>query len=274
MDYGKMFRVAPGSTVNLHKIDPDFTDKHTDKDSAAIETEKCNGKMDKLQYLMYAENRQSLLICLQAMDAGGKDGTINHVFGAMNPMGTRFHGFKAPSSEEAGHDFLWRIHKLTPVKGEVVIFNRSHYEDVLAVRVNKLVPREVWSERYDLINDFEKNLVQNGTHILKFFLHISAEEQLHRFKQRLDDPERHWKISDSDYTERKLWHEYQEAYEDVLRKTSSKHAPWFVIPANHKWFRNLAISRIVSETLDSLHMKLPTPVVNLDKIRRQYHAAD
>ena len=160
-----------------------------------------------------------------------------------------------------------------PAKGEVVIFNRSHYEDVLIARVNKLVPKKVWSQRYDLINDFEKNLFENGTHILKFFLHISADEQLQRFKQRLDDPARHWKISADDYSARKLWTQYQEAYEDALNMTSTRHAPWFVIPANHKWFRNLAVSRIVTETLGSLEMNFPAPGVDIDEIRRQYHAA-
>ena len=274
MDYLKLFRVEPGSKVKLNKIDPDFKDKHEDKESAELELVKQNQKIHDLQYLMYAENRRSLLICLQAMDAAGKDGTINHVFSAMNPQGARVHGFKIPSHEEAAHDFLWRIHNSTPAKGEVVIFNRSHYEDVLVVRVHKLVPKEVWSERYDLINDFERNLVENGTHILKFFLHISADEQLRRFKQRLDDPARHWKITDADYAERRLWPEYQKAYEDALEKTSTKHAPWFVIPANHKWFRNLAVSRIVTGALESLDMKFPEPVVNIDEIRLQYHAAE
>jgi PPK2 family polyphosphate:nucleotide phosphotransferase len=274
MDYSKLFRVEPGSKVKLNKIDPAFKDKHEDKESAELELVTQNKKIHDLQYLMYAENRRSLLICLQAPDAAGKDGTINHVFAAMNPQGARVHGFKAPSHEEAAHDFLWRIHNYTPAKGEVAIFNRSHYEDVLVVRVHKLVPKEVWSERYDLINDFERNLVENGTHILKFFLHISEDEQLRRFKQRLDDPARQWKITDADYTERRLWPEYQNAYEDALEKTSTKHAPWFVIPANHKWFRNLAVSGIVVDALESLGMKLPAPAVNIENIRRQYHAAE
>ena len=274
MDYRNLFRIEPGGKVDLNKIDPDFKGKHEDKESAEIEIARHNQKMRDLQYLMYAENGRSLLICLQAMDAAGKDGTINHVFGTMNPQGTRVHGFKTPSHEEAAHDFLWRIHGQVPAKGEVVIFNRSHYEDVLAVRVHRLVPKEVWSKRFDLINDFEQNLVENGTHILKFFLHISEDEQLRRFKQRLDDPARHWKISDADYAERRLWPEYQDAYEDAIGKTSTKHAPWFVIPANHKWFRNLAVSSIVVDTLESLGMILPAPAVNIEDIRRQYHAAE
>ena len=188
MDYSELFRVKPGSKVKLGEIDPNFTAKHENKASAQDQLDKYTRKLRELQYLLYAEGKRSLLICLQALDAAGKDGTINHVLGNMNPQGTRVHGFKVPSKEEAAHDFLWRIHRQTPGKGEVVIFNRSHYEDVLVVRVHNLVPKEVWSKRFDLINEFEKNLVDNGTLILKFFLHISADEQLRRFKQRIDDP--------------------------------------------------------------------------------------
>jgi PPK2 family polyphosphate:nucleotide phosphotransferase len=273
MNYSDLFRVEPGSKINLLKIGPDFKDKNMNKESANGEIAEQNQRLRDLQYLMYAENRRSLLICLQAMDAAGKDGTIRHVLGAMNPQGTRVHAFKAPTGEELAHDFLWRVHLRTPGKGEVAIFNRSHYEDVLVARVHNLVPRKVWKKRYDIINNFEKNLVENGTHILKFFLHISEDEQLRRFKQRLDDPARHWKISDSDYSERKLWPEYMEAYEEALSRTSTKHANWFVIPANHKWFRNLAVSRIVAETMESFDMKFPAPKADIEEIRKQYHAA-
>ena len=247
MNYREQFQVQPGSKVKLRDIDPDFTAKHDDKDSAQEHLAKYAEKLRQLQYLLYAEGRHSLLICLQAMDAAGKDGTINHVLGNMNPQGTRVSGFKTPSREEAAHDFLWRIHPRTPGKGEVAIFNRSHYEDVLVVRVHNLVPESVWSKRYDVINEFEKGLAAAGTRILKFFLHISADEQLRRFKQRLDDPARHWKITENDYAERKLWPDYTKAYEDALSATSTKHAPWFVIPANHKWFRNLAVAKMVVE---------------------------
>ena len=274
MSYRKMFQVEPGGKLTLSEIDPGFTAKHKNKTAAAADLEKYTQKLRDLQYLLYAECKWSLLICLQALDAAGKDGTINHVLGIMNPQGTRVHGFKVPSKDEAAHDFLWRVHRQTPGKGEVVIFNRSHYEDVLGARVHDLVPKSVWSERYDLINDFEKGLVANGTHIIKFFLHISPEEQLRRFKQRLDDPARHWKISESDYSERELWPRYTRAYEECLSKTSTKHAPWYVIPANHKWFRNLAVSKIVAETLESLDMQFPTPSVDLNDIRRKYHAAE
>jgi PPK2 family polyphosphate:nucleotide phosphotransferase len=191
----------------------------------------------------------------------------------MNPQGTSVFGFKQPSREEAARDFLWRAHLRTPGKGEVVIFNRSHYEDVLVVRVHKLVPHSVWSKRYDLINDFEKMLAASGTHILKFYLHISPQEQLSRFAQRLDDPSRNWKISDSDYSERELWPQYVDAYEDAMALTSTKRAPWYVIPANHKWFRDLAVSQIIADTMDEMGLKLPPAHVDLADIRRKYHAA-
>jgi PPK2 family polyphosphate:nucleotide phosphotransferase len=229
--------------------------------------------MNKLQYLLYADGSQSLLVVLQALDAGGKDGVVRHVFSAMNPQGTSVFGFKQPSRQEAAHDFLWRAHLRTPGKGEVVIFNRSHYEDVLIVRVHKQEPKAVWSKRYDLINDFEQMLTENGTRILKFYLHISPVEQLERFKQRLDDPARHWKISEADYSERKLWPDYIEAFEEAMERTSTKHAPWFVVPSNHKWFRNFAISAIVADTLEDMKLKLPPTQVDIAEIRRKYHAA-
>jgi PPK2 family polyphosphate:nucleotide phosphotransferase len=268
-----MFQVEPGARLKLGKISPAFTGKYKDKDAAKELLKKHTQKLRDLQYLLYAENKRSLLICLQALDAAGKDGTIKHVLGNMNPQGTRVRSFKVPSHEEASHDFLWRIHQQTPATGEVVIFNRSHYEDVLVVRVHQLVPKNVWAQRYDRINEFEKQVAAAGTHIIKFFLHISPEEQLRRFKQRLDDPARHWKISESDYSERELWHDYTAAYEEAISKTSTKHAPWYVIPADHKWFRNLMISKIVVETLQSLDMKFPASSVNLEDIRRKYHTA-
>jgi len=272
MNYVKQFGVKPGSKVNLAKVDASFTDKHESHEHALPEIETYTQKLHDLQYLMYAEGKRSLLICLQGRDAAGKDGSINHVLGAMNPQGCTVTGFKVPSKEEAAHDFLWRYHQHTPGKGQVAIFNRSHYEDVLVVRVHDLVPKAVWSKRYEQINDFEKTLADNGTHILKFYLHIDPDEQLERFKQRIEDPARHWKISDGDYAERPFWDAYTEAFEDALGKTSTDHAPWFIIPSNHKWFRNLAISRIVAETLESLNMKFPEPTVDIDEIKNKYHA--
>ena len=274
MKYSKRFRVKPGEKVKLGKIPRDVKGRLGDKKEIAAKLEKYTNKLREMQYLLYAEGKRSLLICLQALDAAGKDGTISHVLGAMNPQGTHVHGFKAPSKEELAHDFLWRIAQQTPRKGEVAIFNRSHYEDVLVVRVHKLAPKSIWSERYDLINDFEKGLAANGTYIIKFFLHIDKDEQLRRFKKRIDDPARHWKISESDYSEREHWDDYTKAYEEALSKTSTKHAPWYVIPANDKTFRNLAVSRIVIETLESLDMKFPEPTVGIKDVKRKYHAAE
>ncbi len=271
MDYLKKFCVKPGSRINLSKIDPGFSDQHESHKHALPEMKRYVKKMEELQYLLYAESRRSLLIVLQGRDAAGKDGTINHVLTGMNPQGCTVTGFKVPSKEEAAHDFLWRYHKATPGRGQVAIFNRSHYEDVLVQRVHNMVPKDIWSGRYEHINDFERMLYENGTHILKFYLHIDPEEQLKRFKQRIDDPTRHWKISDGDYAERPYWDAYTEAFEDALSKCSTKHAPWFIIPANHKWFRNLAISKIVSETLDSLDMKFPEPTVDISEIKKKYH---
>ena len=273
MDYRKHFIVKPGSKVHLGRIDPGDTGKHDSHEKALPEIRRHAERMDKLQYLLYADGAQSLLVVLQALDAGGKDGVVRHLFSGMNPQGTTSVCFKQPSKSEAAHDFLWRAHLKAPGKGEVVIFNRSHYEDVLVVRVHKLVPTSVWSNRYGLINDFEKMLSANGTSILKFFLHISPDEQLARFKERLDDPARQWKISESDYSERKLWPEYVAAFEEAMEKTSTRHAPWYVIPSNHKWFRDLAISQIVADTLEEMGLKLPPTQVDINEIRRKYHAA-
>jgi PPK2 family polyphosphate:nucleotide phosphotransferase len=273
MNYFERFKIAPRSKVKLKDMDPAFTDGHKSHESAAEEIAHYQKKLCELQDLLYAERRHSLLVCLQAVDTGGKDGVINHVLSAMNPQGCRVAAFKQPTTEELAHDFLWRAHTAAPARGEVVIFNRSHYEDVLIVRVHNLVPKPVWSRRYDRINDFEKNLLANDTQILKFFLHISKEEQLKRFKERLDDPSKHWKISEADYKERGFWDDYTAAYEEALSHCSTEHAPWFVIPANHKWFRNLAIARIVVEHLESLKMQYPKPTVDMERIRREYHAA-
>jgi len=267
------FRIEPGTRVDVNKLDPDAREGYQDKRSAATELAAQVRRLQALQFQLYAENRRSLLICLQAMDAGGKDGVIRHVVGPLNPQGTRVHCFREPTPEETAHDFLWRVHRHTPARGEIAIFNRSHYEDVLVVRVRELVPEAVWSQRYALINDFEKNLAAGHTTILKFYLHISPDEQLKRFRKRLDDPTRHWKISLSDYRERQLWPRYRQAYEEALSRTSTGHAPWFVIPANRKWFRNLAISRIIAETLESLEMSFPPPTVDLQQVRSLYHAA-
>jgi PPK2 family polyphosphate:nucleotide phosphotransferase len=271
MKPSKAFRVDPGTKVKLRDIDPSFHDKYRDKAAAAAELAETAERMRELQYRLYANGRQAVLIILQGMDASGKDGTISHVFSAMNPLGIVVAAFKEPTHEELAHDFLWRVHKRVPALGFAGVFNRSHYEAVVVERVHQLVPHKVWSKRYDRINDFEKNLVESGsTHILKFYLHISEDEQLERLERRLDDPSRQWKVSDADFTERRLWPEYTEAYEDVFRKTSTADAPWYIIPANHKWYRNLAIAWIIVDALEALDLKIPPPKVDIQALRRKY----
>ena len=273
-NYRKKLIVKPGSRIRLKHFDPSYHGKHESRESALPEIQKNLQKMDQLQYLMYAENKHSLLIVLQGLDAAGKDGVVRHVLTGMNPEGCVSVNFKQPTKEELAHDFLWRVHPHVPARGSVAIFNRSHYEDVLVARVHGLVPEKIWSKRYDQINDFERLIVtENNTTILKFFLHISKGEQLARFKKRLDDPARQWKISDSDYKERDYWSDYIRAFEDVLTKTSTEHAPWFIIPSNHKWFRDLAISQIIVRQVKDMDMQLPKPTVNIAEIRRQYHQA-
>jgi PPK2 family polyphosphate:nucleotide phosphotransferase len=273
MSYLEQFKVRPGSRVKLADVEPGFKDHHESHEEAAEEIEHYRKRLLELQELLYVERQHSLLVCLQAMDTGGKDGVINHFLGAMNPQGCRVAHFRQPTAEEAAHDFLWRAHRAAPARGEVVIFNRSHYEDVLVVRVHNLVSKDVWSLRYAHINDFEQTLSEAGAQILKFYLHVSCDEQLARFKERLEDPTKQWKISESDYTERKFWPDYMTAYEEALSRCSTGHAPWFVIPANHKWFRNLAVARIVVEHLEALGLKYPKPAVDIARIRREYHAA-
>jgi len=273
-NYSKKLDVKPGSKIRLKDFDPGYHGKHGSHKSALPEIEENRQKMDELQYLMYAENKHSLLVVLQGLDAAGKDGVVRHVFTGMNPEGCVAVNFKEPTAKELAHDFLWRVHPHVPAKGSVVIFNRSHYEDVLVARVHGLVPKKVWSKRYDEINDFEHLFVtENNTTILKFFLHISKDEQLARFKARLDNPTRQWKISESDYKEREYWGDYVKAFEDVLTKTSTEHAPWFIIPSNHKWFRDLAISQIIAQQMEAMGMQFPKPIVNLAEIRREYHQA-
>jgi PPK2 family polyphosphate:nucleotide phosphotransferase len=273
MSYLERFRVPPGARVRLADTDPSFKDHHESHEAAAAEIEQYRKRLVDLQEMLYVERRRSVLICLQGLDTAGKDGTIKHILSAMNPQGCTVAQFRQPTAQEAAHDFLWRVHRATPARGEVAIFNRSHYEDVLVVRVHELVPKSMWSQRYERINAFERGLADEGTQILKFFLHISSEEQLARFKARLDDPTKQWKISESDYQERKSWSAYVTAYEEALSRCSTEHAPWFVIPSNHKWFRNLAIGRILVEHLEGLKLSYPRPTVDLEPIRREYHQA-
>jgi PPK2 family polyphosphate:nucleotide phosphotransferase len=251
-----------GGSVNLSKQDANATPSVRDKQEAAERLEANLALLDDLQYRLYAEGRRSLLLVFQGMDAAGKDGVIRKVATAFNPQGCRAWSFKVPTPEEAAHDFLWRIHRATPPKGDVAIFNRSHYEDVLVVRVHDLVPKSVWSERYEIINEFEKRLTEDGTTILKFFLHIDHDEQTQRIRERLDDPAKHWKFSEADLNERKHWDDYQAAFADVLGRCSTKHAPWYVIPANRKWYRDVAVSDIIVEALAEMN---PRPkAVKLD----------
>jgi PPK2 family polyphosphate:nucleotide phosphotransferase len=274
MDYRDLFFVDPDKTLKLKDLDPAYKGHHETAEAAAADTARYQSELMSRQSLLYAEKKHSVLIVLQAPDAGGKDGTVNHVFAAFNPQGANVTGFKQPTPLELAHDFLWRVHPHAPAKGEIAIFNRSHYEDVLVTRVHKLIDKPTLTARYARIREFEKGLAEAGTTILKFFLHISKEEQLVRFAARLDDPERNWKISESDYAERALWDNYTIAFEEALSATSTRHAPWFVIPANHKWFRNLAVSQIVADAMDDLHMSYPKPTVDLADIRRKYHAAE
>jgi len=264
---GKRFLVRPGTKVRLAEHDPDDTAGFEDKDAVRKILAKNLAQLEKLQYLMYAESRRALLIVLQGMDASGKDGTIRHVMDGFNPQGCSVTSFKPPTAEELKHDFLWRIHKAIPGRGDIGIFNRSHYEDVLVARVHGLVPKPVWKGRYEQINAFEKTLADSGVAILKFMLHISKEEQRRRFQERIDDPHKRWKVAPSDFADRKLWSEYRKAYEEALDRCSRPWAPWFVIPSDHKWFRNFAVSQILVDTLKAFDMKFPKPAHDLSKIR-------
>ncbi|MFK8112277.1 MAG: polyphosphate kinase 2 family protein [Rubripirellula sp.] len=270
MDFLKEHRVKPGDSVKLGSIKTEQTGPFRSKDEAREFTSETNDKIRELQYRFFVEGKQSLLVVLQAPDAAGKDGLIRKVLGRMNPQGCRTFPFKVPSKEELAHDFLWRIHKCTPGKGMVSIFNRSHYEDVLVVRVEDIVPKKVWNERYDLINSFEENLVAAGTRILKLYLHISPQEQLERFKKRLDNPDKHWKLNPGDYAAREKWNAYRGAYEDAISKCNTKAAPWFVIPADNKWYRDAAVAGILHQTLKDMDPKMPPVDVDLDEIRALY----
>ena len=256
----KHFRIDDPDSFDLDKFDPDDTSGGpSSKDEARAAADEMHERLAELQELLFAGHAHKLLVVLQGMDTSGKDGTVRHVMHGVSPANVRVISFKKPSSAELDHDYLWRVHPHVPGNGDIVIFNRSHYEDVLIVRVHDLVPAEVWKQRYAQINEFERMLSENGVTILKFFLHISRKEQRERLQARLDDPTKRWKFQHGDLEERELWDEYKKAYEDAVRKTSTHWAPWYVIPANRKWFRDYVVADILIKTLEKFDMKWPQP---------------
>lgn len=266
MDFAK-YRVRPGSKVDLKKWDPDDSSASpVTKEERQSRLAELAGELDKLQDLLYAEHKRSVLVVLQGMDTSGKDGTIRHVFGEVDPLGVRVAAFKRPTEEEASRDFLWRVHQKVPGKGEVVIFNRSHYEDVLVVRVHKSITNAECKRRYRRIREFEQLLIDNGTVVLKLFLHISKDEQKRRLQERVDDPKKQWKFNLADLAERKLWRSYTNAYADALGATSTAAAPWYVVPSNSKTNRNLVVSSVLRDTLKAMKLKYPRPSEKLDGI--------
>jgi PPK2 family polyphosphate:nucleotide phosphotransferase len=250
-------RVRPGRPIHLGDVDPDDNGGFADKKAARVSLERDLERLRERQRLLYADGRYALLVVLQAMDTGGKDGAVRHVMSGLNPSGCTVTSFKAPCPHDLAHDFLWRIHRETPARGVIGVFNRSHYEDVLVVRVRELVPSAVWKERYQQINEFERMLTENGTRIVKFYLHISKGEQKRRLRERLSDPQKNWKFSEGDLAERKLWPRYAEAYEDAINRCSTEWAPWYVVPANVKWARDAMIARVLLETMDSMRLRWP-----------------
>jgi PPK2 family polyphosphate:nucleotide phosphotransferase len=264
-DYPR-WRVEPGTRMRLADIDPDECEHYGRKKDVVDELKHHRDRISDLQARLYGEHRRSLLIVLQAMDTGGKDGTIKGVFAGVNPQGCQVWSFKAPSNEEADHDFLWRYHQKAPSKGMIHIFNRSHYEDVLIVRVKDLVPESVWRPRYEAINQFESALTSSGVTVLKFFLHISKDEQQRRLESRLEDPDKRWKFSSNDLKERAYWDDYQAAFEDAVNQCSTPYAPWYVIPANRKWYRNLVVARSIADTLEAMDPRFPPAEKGLDKV--------
>lgn len=260
------YRIKPGEKVDLSRHDPDDTSAWDgSKEDGKAKLEKLLAELDALQNVLYAEHKHKVLVVIQALDTGGKDGTIHAVFGALNPQGVKVASFKVPTPIEADHDYLWRIHQHTPAKGEIAIFNRSQYEDILAVRVHQLVPEKVWRRRFRHIVEFERMLADEGTTIIKLYLNISQDEQRQRLLERIDTPEKQWKFSPGDLEERKLWKDYIAAFEDVLSETSSEDAPWYVVPANRNWYRNLVVAGILVKTLDKLKMEYPAPVENIEQ---------
>lgn len=265
------YRIAQNASVDLDEFETYYSGE-IEKKEGKSRLKEHNKTLRDLQELLYAEGKQKVLVILQGIDTSGKDSTIEHVFGDVNPQGTKVTNFKVPSKKELAHDYLWRVHQYTPGTGEIVIFNRSHYEDVLVVRVHELVPKEVWGKRYEHINAFEKLLADEGTTIIKFFLNVSKKEQAERFLARLDRPHKRWKFNPGDLEERKYWDDYKAAYEDMLSLTSKPWAPWYVIPSDRKWYRNLVIASIIEETIKNLDMEYPAEVEDIDAYRGQLEA--
>jgi len=259
------YRVKPGKKVDLDSWKTN-DDGDWERAEAERRTEELNGRLEELQELLYAEGKHKVLVVIQATDTGGKDGTIRHVFDKVNPQGVKVASFKRPTDEELAHDYLWRVHQKTPKSGEITIFNRSHYEDVLVVRVHDIVPKDRWSRRYDHINNFEQLLADEGTTIIKLFLHISKDEQRERLQARIDTPHKNWKFESGDLREREHWDDYQEAFRVMLERTSTDDAPWYVIPADRKWFRTLLVSEIIVDALERLDMSFPPPEDGLSAI--------
>ncbi len=275
LDLFEHCRVPPGRRFDLDAIDPDFHGAYDSPETAQPAIRSYMRRLDRLHHAMHAEDRHSVLVILQGLDASGKDGVVRHLLSSVNPAGCRVVQFRQPDHEHLRHDFLWRVHPQVPKRGEMAVFNRSHYEDVLAVRVHRMVTADSCRQRFELINQFEHLLdVENRTTVLKFLLHISKQEQLARFERRLDDPEGRWKINEAHYREREYWDDYMAAFEDMLNGTSTMEAPWFVIPSNHHWFRDLAISQIIVRAMEGFQMKVPAPAVDLARIRRKYHEGE
>ena len=267
MELSGKFLVRPGKMAKKLKLKDWDADYHVNKNKEDVEKELTvfSREMSELQYKLFADNRHALVIILQGVDASGKDGTIRHVMAALNPQSCYVKAFKVPTTEEFSHDYLWRIHTAIPAKGQVAVFNRSHYEDVIEAHVHDLIPKNELTARFRQINDFERYLSENHVTILKFFLHISKDEQKKRLIERLQDPSKHWKFSASDLRDRKYWHEYMVSYEKVLGVCSTKYAPWYIVPADSKWFRNWLVARVLIKTLKSLKLSYPQPKIDISK---------
>jgi PPK2 family polyphosphate:nucleotide phosphotransferase len=264
----EQFRVAPGTKVELSKWPTNTTSGFEGGKAASADVlSELNARLGELQQMLYAEGRHKVLVVLQGMDTSGKDGTIKHVFRTINPLGVKVANFKRPNDVELAHDYLWRIHEHTPRAGRIVIFNRSHYEDVLVVRVHDVVPEQVWRQRYEHIRGFESMLADEGTVVVKFFLHISKDEQRERLQERLDNPAKHWKFEHGDISERAHWDDYTAAYQDAIAETSTEKAPWYVVPSDRKWYRNLVVSQVLINALQDLDMQYPEPIDGIEDIR-------